>query len=127
MLTVDDVHHPPIAFSAALPGGIQLSQRPDPRSVREVMASPDADGWKNAMDQEIENLKAHNVYELVPYASGMRTLTLGWVLHRKFKNGVFEKNKGRLVAQGNHQRPGIDYGESFSPVMRLNPFVPSLL
>jgi len=34
-------------------------------------------------------------------------------------NGVFGKNKGRLVARGNHQRPGIDYGESLSPIMRL--------
>ena len=43
----------------------------------------------------------------------------GWVLHRKFKNSLFERNEGRPVARGNHQRPGIDYGESFSPVMRL--------
>ena len=33
--------------------------------------------------------------------------------------GLFERNKGRLVARGNHQRPGIDSGESFSPVVRL--------
>jgi hypothetical protein len=83
------------------------------------MASPDADGWKAAMDQEMENLRSHGVYELVPRQPGMRTLRLGWVLHRKFRNGVFDKNKARLVARGNHQRAGIDYGESFSPVMRL--------
>jgi len=71
------------------------------------------------MDQEMQNLKAHDVYELVPHKSNMHTLRMGWVLHRKFKNGVFEKNKGRLVARGNHQRPGIDYGESFLPVMCL--------
>jgi hypothetical protein len=57
----------------------------------------------------MENLKAHDVYELVPRTRDMRTLGLGWVLHRKFKNGVFEKNKGCLVARGNHQRPGIDW------------------
>ena len=71
------------------------------------------------MDREMKNLESHDVYDLVPRAPGMRTLRLGWVLHRKFKNGTFEKNKARLVARGNHQRPGIDYGESFSPVMRL--------
>ena len=71
------------------------------------------------MDREMQNLKSHDVYELMPRTSGMRTLRLGWVLHRKFKNGVFDKIKGRLVTRGNHQRPGVDYGESFSPVMRL--------
>jgi hypothetical protein len=72
------------------------------------MAAPDADKWKDVMGREIANLKAHDVYELVPRKPGMRTLRLGWVLHRKFKNGVFEKNKARLVARGNHQRPGVD-------------------
>lgn len=71
------------------------------------------------MDKELENLHSHHVYELIPRKPGMHTLCLGWVLHHKFQNGVFKKNKARLVARGNHQCPGIDYGESFSPVMHL--------
>ena len=100
----------------------QLSQLPDPRNVREVMAAPDADEWKEAMDREMENLKSHNVYELVPRTNGMRTLKLGWVLHRKFKISLFERSKGKLVARGNHQCPGIDYGELFSHVVHLKSF-----
>ena len=42
-----------------------------------------------------------------------------WVLHQKFMDGIFEINKASLVAQGNQQRPGIDYNKLFSPVMRL--------
>ena len=53
------------------------------------MASPDADGRKDAMDQEMASLKLHDVYNLVLRVNGMRTLTLGRVFHRKFKNGVF--------------------------------------
>ena len=121
MLILDEATQPPVDFSVGLPRGIQLSQLPDPRSVRKAMASPDADGWKDAMDQEMANLKSHDIYELVPRMNGMRTLKLGWVFHRKFKNGVFEENKGRLVARGNYQRHGIDYGELFSPVMRRVP------
>ena len=96
-----------------------LSQLPDPRSLREALAVPDADNWRDAMGCEMENLRAHDVYELVPRASGARTIRLGWVLHRKFKNGTFDKNKVRLVAQGNHQRPGINYNESFAQVICL--------
>ena len=84
------------------------------------MAAPDANQWKDAMGREMENLKSHDVYELVPRTNGIHTLELGWVLHQKFKIGLFERNKGRLVARGNHQRPGIDSGESFSPVVRLD-------
>jgi hypothetical protein len=73
-----------------------------------------------AMDKEMTNPESHNVYELVPRASGTRTLRLGWV-HQKFKNSIFEKNKAMLVVRGNHQRHGIRLAvqESFSPVMRL--------
>ena len=45
----------------------------------------------DVMDQEMANLKSHNVYELVPRTNGMRTLKLGWVFHRKFKSGVFKR------------------------------------
>jgi len=95
-----------VAFSAGIPGGIQLSSLPDPRTVHEAMAAPDADGWRVAMDAELENLRSHEVYDLVPHA-------YHWVLHRKFKNGAFDKNNARLVARGNQQRLCIDYGESF--------------
>jgi hypothetical protein len=71
------------------------------------------------MDREMENLRSRDVYGLVPRMPGMRTLCLSWALHRKFKNSTFEKNKARLVAQGDHQCTGVNYGQSFSPVMRL--------
>ena len=66
MLILDEAPHPLIGLLADLPSGIQLSKLPDPRSVREAMAAPDADGWKDAMDQKMSNLKSHDVYELVP-------------------------------------------------------------
>src|SRR5258706_652941 len=108
-----------VAFSAGLLGGIQLLRMPDPRSVQEAMASPDAEGWCDAMDREMENIRLHNMYELVPHACDTQSIHLRWVLHCKFKNGTFDRNKARLVARGNHQWLGIDYGESFAPVMRL--------
>ena len=92
MLVIHD-DYPPVVFSAGLPDGIQLAQLPDPQNVCEAMAAPDADKWVVAMGKEMANLKAHDIYELVPRKPGMHTLQLGWVLHCKFKNSVFEKNK----------------------------------
>ena len=108
-----------VVFSARLPGGIELSQMPGPRSVREAMAASNAAGWVDMMDCEMDNLCTHDVYELVLCTLGMHAIHLSWVLHRKFKNGAFDKHKVSLVACRNHQRPGIDYGESFAPVMCL--------
>jgi hypothetical protein len=109
----------PVVFSASIPNSILLSKLDDPCSVREAMKAPDADGWRDAMRKEMDNLQSHDVYELVPHVPGMRTLCLGWVLHHKFRNSVFDKNKACLVARGNLQHPSIDYGESFSLVMHL--------
>ena len=105
-----------VAFSAGPSGGVQLSHLPDPRSVREAMAAPDADGWMVAMDLKMESLWSHDVFDPFPRASDMRTLRLGWVLHRNFKDGSFDKNKARLVARRNQQRPGIDYGDLSPPL-----------
>ena len=43
----------PVAFSSGMPRGFRLSRLLDPRSVREAMAAPDTDGWKDAVDREI--------------------------------------------------------------------------
>ena len=110
---------PSVAFLAQLPSVMLLSQLLDPHSLCEALAVPDADDWHDVMDCEMENLCAHNVYELVPCASGAHTIRLSWVLHWKFQNSTFNKNKVRLVTRGNHQRPGIDYDESFAWVIRL--------
>ena len=84
---------PSVAFSVQLPGTMLLLQLPDPRSLREALAAPDADNWCDTMDCKMENLHAHDVYELVPRASGAHTIRLSWVLHRKFKNAPSIKTK----------------------------------
>ncbi|GKB67610.1 retrovirus-related pol polyprotein from transposon TNT 1-94 [Tanacetum coccineum] len=43
-----------------------------------------------------------------------------WVFRNKLdENGVFSRNKARLVAQGYNQQEGIDYDETYAPVARL--------
>ena len=76
------------------------------------MAAPDADRWKEDMDQEMANLKSHNVYELVPRVPGMRTLPLA----PQGQEWRLRKEQRTACCWG--QSP-MSYGETFSPVMRL--------
>ena len=55
------------------------------------MAAHNADGWKEEMDKEMATLRSHDICEPVSRVKGLRTLILDWVLHRKFKNIVFDK------------------------------------
>jgi hypothetical protein len=99
LLIVDSAVYLHIAFPAGLPGGIQLSELPGPRNVREAMAAHDADGWKEAM---MANLKSHDVYKLVPRVGGLCTLKLSRVLHRNFKEFSTRTRPGLLPTATNH-------------------------
>ena len=101
-LVLDHAVHPLVAFSVGLPCGIQLSSLPGPRNVREVMGAHDADGRMEAMVKEMAALKYYDVYETIPRVKVVRNLKLG----RKIKNGVFDKNKARVVTQGNYNAMG---------------------
>jgi hypothetical protein len=47
-----------------------------------------------------------------------------WVFHNKQDgHGVVTRNKARLVAQGFTQINGLDFGETYAPVARLESFV----
>lgn len=43
-----------------------------------------------------------------------------WVYKTKLKaNGTVERHKARVVAKGFHQDPGVNVGETFSPVAKM--------
>jgi hypothetical protein len=51
---------------------------------------------------------------------GKTTIDVKWVFKVKYKpNGDVAKYKARLVARGFLQKEGIDFGEVFAPVARL--------
>ncbi|WVZ59772.1 hypothetical protein U9M48_009871 [Paspalum notatum var. saurae] len=71
------------------------------------------------MEHEYSALLANNTWDLIPRPSGSNIVTGKWVFKHKFKaDGSLERYKARWVLRGFTQRPGIDFSETFSPVVK---------
>ena len=71
------------------------------------------------MDTEMNAFLKNKTWSLVPYHPTMNLVGCKWVFKLKHKSdGSVDRYKARLVAKGFHQQPGLDYGETFSPVIK---------
>ncbi|XP_071678578.1 uncharacterized protein [Lolium perenne] len=84
--------------------------------IGEALADPK---WKAAMDEEYQALQHNNTWHLVPAGVGKNVIDCKWVYKVKRRaDGSVDRYKARLVAKGFKQRYGIDYEDTFSPVVK---------
>nr|GEW37345.1 hypothetical protein [Tanacetum cinerariifolium] len=71
------------------------------------------------MKEEYDALMKNETWYLVPRASNTNVVDGKWVYKLKQdKNGAITRYKARFIAKGFRQQPGIDFHETFSPVVK---------
>jgi hypothetical protein len=68
---------------------------------------------------KLDSLSKNHTWELVPQPQGKNVVKCRWVYRTKFTfEGVVEHHKSCLVVKGFSQQEGIDYTETFSPMLQ---------
>ena len=72
------------------------------------------------MDEEFQALQQNKTWRLVSPCQGKNIIDFRWIYKIKRKvDGSIDRYKARLVAKGFKQQYGIDYEDTFSPVVKI--------
>jgi hypothetical protein len=88
----------------------------EPFKTEDALCDPD---WVVAMQEELINFKRNQVWSLVKRPK-QNVVGTKWVFRNKQdEHEVVTRNKAKLVAKGYSQVEGLNFGETFAPVARL--------
>lgn len=90
-----------------------------PNSYNEAKKNPRWKYWEEAMKSEFESLLENKTWTIEDVPEDKVPIKCKWVYAlKRDANGKILKYKARLVARGFSQIEGIDYQETFAPVVR---------
>ncbi|MCX6130567.1 MAG: reverse transcriptase domain-containing protein, partial [Proteobacteria bacterium] len=92
-----------------------------PASYFSAISEPNRDLWIPATDLEFKALARHQVYTPDWLPPGRRALDFRWVFTvKELEDGSLERVKARIAMRGFTQVEGIDFTETFSPVVKFS-------
>ncbi|UYV61250.1 hypothetical protein LAZ67_1004107 [Cordylochernes scorpioides] len=90
-----------------------------PTNYEETINSPDKEKWVQAMKGEIDSLNNHKVWDVLPMTKTIKPIKSKWGF--SIKNSHDPLNpiyKARFDAVECSQKLGVDYSETYSPVIK---------
>jgi len=100
-----------------------IRARNDPKSFSQAMRSKESNLWYNAMKDEMDSMASNQVWDLIEFPNGVKSIGCRWVFKtKKDSQGNIERHKTRLIAKGFTQREGINYAKTFSLVSKKDLF-----
>lgn len=110
-------------YGTAFMANARYSADYNPTSHKDAMTCPDSEHWAEAERQEIANMERHGVFQIVrcgddSISHGRHVMDTKFVYKiKRNRDGSLDKYKARLCGRGFSQRSGIDYHETYAPVM----------
>ena len=109
--TVEEMHPAVLAFKAS-------ASSADNPTWHEAMNGPDQKGYWKACETELEALRAKDAWDVVTREHWMNVIPGTWAFKcKRFPDGPVRKLKAQFCARGDKQIEGVDYFETFAPVV----------
>ncbi|KXJ80952.1 hypothetical protein RP20_CCG022519 [Aedes albopictus] len=91
----------------------------DPATPEDALSRDDARLWKSAIQEEYEAQMRNRTWTLTDLPAGRKAIRCKWVYKTELDaEGRPACHKARLVIKGYPQRKGVDYEETYAPVVR---------
>ena len=118
----EDMHTDNTEFDAHPLNAFAATSDPDTMYYHEAMKAPDRKEFIQAMQEEITGQLENEVYSPIlrsEVPEGATILPAVWSMKRKRKSktGEVYRHKGRLNIGGHKQKEGLDYDQTYSPVV----------